>query len=143
MRMLGEDYKLFVRSSGGVYNPIAGEVGLQKASQTNMRDQSAKGDGRYKVQKPGRADVTISWSGKLQVPDPDGIERIKALELSGTAENYQIRVTPWDSDDVIFEASMYSASFEGPGADDDDNALVSFQLTLAAVPTVDRLTPAA
>ncbi len=143
MRMLGEHYKLYVNNGSGTYNPIAGEVSLQPSRQTNLRDQSAKGDGAYSVQAPGKTQVTISCSGKLQLPDPNGLERIHTMSKNRTAETYQIRVDPFATDDPVFEASMYVSNMNAPGADDDDNATFSFQLTLAAPPTIDLLTPAA
>ena len=140
-RMSGEDYRLFVKNASSVYNDIDGEVSLQPNRQTNMRDQSVKGDGAYMVKKPAKTDVTINLSGKLQLPDPDGIERVHDLAKTRTAADYQIRVTPFSGTDVIFEASMYASNMSGPGADDDDNGTFSFQLTLAATPTIDKLTP--
>lgn len=141
MRMGGEDYRLFVKSAGGVYNDIDGEVDVQPNRQTNMRDQSAKGDGAYMVQKPAKTNVTITCSGKLQLPDTDGVERVFDLAKSRTAADYQLRVTPFSASEVIFEASMYASNMSAPGATDDDNATFSFQLTLAAVPVKDQLTP--
>lgn len=141
MRMNGEDYRLFVKSAGGVYNDIDGEVSLQPNRQTNMRDQSVKGDGAYSVKKPAKTDVTFNVSGKLQLPDTDGIERVFELAKTRAANDYQLRVTPFAGTDVLFEASMYASNMSAPGADDDDNATFSFQLTLAAPPTVDKLTP--
>jgi len=140
-RMGGEDYRLFVKNASAVYNDIDGEVSLQPSRQTNMRDQSAKGDGAYMVKKPAKTDVTINVSGKLQLPDTDGIERIHDLAKTRVTNDYQLRVTPFSGSDVIFEASMYASNMTAPGADDDDNATFSFQLTLAAQPTIDKLTP--
>lgn len=141
MRMNGEDYRLFVKSAAGTYNDIDGEVSLQPSRQTNMRDQSAKGDGSYSVKKPAKTDVTINLSGKLQLPDTDGVERVFDLAKSRAANDYQMRVAPFSVSDVIFEASMYASNMSAPGADDDDNATFSFQLTLASPPTIDKLTP--
>lgn len=143
MRMLGEHYRLFVNKAG-VYHQIAGEVGFQPSRQTNMRDQSAKGDLGYAVKSPGKTDVTMACNGKLQLPDADGIERIHGLAKTRTAELYQIRVDPtfaFASGTEIFQASMYASDFSAPGANDDDNATFSFNLTLAEPPTLDQLTP--
>jgi hypothetical protein len=140
-RRLGQDYKLFVDDGAGTFNAIAGEVSLQQGRTTNLIDQSAKGDGAYAVQAAGKTQVTITCSGKLQVPDPNGIERVHTLSKNRTAGAFQIRLDPWASDDVLFAASMFASNFS-MGADDDDNATFSFQATLAAPPTVDLLEPA-
>jgi predicted secreted protein len=140
-RRLGHDYKLYVNNGSGTYNPIAGEVSLQVQRSTNLIDQSAKGDGAYSVQAPGKTQVTINVSGKLQLPDVNGLERLHTLAKDRDAGDIQIRLDPWASDDVIFAASMYVSNFS-TGADDDDNATFQLQLTLAAAPSVDLLEPA-
>lgn len=139
MRMGGEDYRLFVKSAGGTYNMLAGEGDIQQSAQTNMRDQSAKGD-TDAVEKPGKRRMNMTVSGKVQLPDVDGLERIKLLEKTKASNDYQIRVAPFTGSDVIFEAPMYTSNLS-MGFPDDDNATFSFQLSLAGATVKDQLTP--
>lgn len=138
-RIGGEDLRVYVKNAGGNYNPIAGEVDHQQSATTNMRDQSAKGD-TSAVERPGKRRLNITVSGKLQLPDPDGIERAKALDASKASNDYQIRQSPFTSGDVLFEAPMYTSGFSAT-APDDDNATFSFNLSLAGAIVKDQLTP--
>lgn len=139
-RRLGQDYKLYVDDGASNLNPIAGETSLSVARNTNLIDQSAKGDGAYAVQAVGKSEITISVSGGLQVPDANGLERIQSLATARTAGNFQVRVDPWSSSDTVFVASMYVSNFS-LSLDDNANATFSFNLTLASAPTKDQLSP--
>ncbi len=139
-RRLGQQYKLYVDNGSGVFNPLAGEQSLSIERSTQLIDQSVKGDGAYAVNAVGKSQLTISVGGGLIVPDANGIERVYTLANTRVASTVQIRLDPWASDDVLFEASMYVSNFSR-GKDDNANATFSFQLTLAAAPTVDVLEP--
>jgi len=137
---LGHEYKLYVANSGGTFNPVAGEVEHSRDGSTTLIDQSAKGTGQFALQAPGRKTLVITVSGKKNLPDTDGLERIYALQkvYPQVAGSFQIRKDPFAGGDVIFAGSMYVSNFND-AAPDQDNATFSFQLTCASAPTTDLL----
>ena len=139
-KKLGHEYKVFVDNGSGTYNAIAGEVEHNRDGSTTLIDQSAKGTGQFAVQTPGRKTLVITVSGKKDLPDPNGLERVYTLQKAypQTAGNFQVRKDPFTGSDIIFASSMYVSNFTD-GAADQDNASYSFQLTCASSPTTDLL----
>lgn len=137
MNLDGEDFLLYVADSNGNYNKVEGQTGLSISGASDFIDQTAKGD-TYKSRKPGRPDRTITCNGNIRLPDPTGLERVYALVISQAANNYQIRQRPFTTNDSVFTASMYSGNLDRD-LTDQQAATYTFQLTLAAQPTVDRL----
>lgn len=137
---LGHDYQVYVDNGSGTYNPIQGEIDHTRDGSTNLIDQSAKGTGQIALQAPGRKTLSMTVTGKKILPDASGLERVYTLQkvYPQVANSFQVRLTPFGTGDVKFQASMYVSNF-GDGAPDQDNATFSFQLTCAAAPTVDVL----
>jgi len=139
-KRLGHELKVYVANSSGVYNPIAGEVSHTRDGSTTLIDQSAKGTGQFAIQAPGRKTLVITVTGKKDLPDADGLERVYALQkvYPQVAGNFQVRKDPFSGSEVIFAASMYVSNFNDESPDQ-DNATYSFQLTCASAPTTDLL----
>lgn len=137
---LGQDYQVYIDNGSGSYFPVAGEITHTRDGNTTLIDQSAKGTGQIALQAPGRKTLSMTVSGKKQLPDTNGLERVYALQkvYPQVANNVQVRLTPFGGGDVKFQASMYISNFND-AAPDQDNATFSFQLTCAAAPTVDVL----
>ncbi len=142
-KKLGHEYKLFLDDGGGSFNEIAGQTGLTRDGSTNLIDQSSKTTGQFAIQAPGRKTFTITCPGKVELPDADGLERVHSLQkvYPQVAEDWQVRVSPFTTDDVVFAGSMYISNFQMDDPDQ-DNSTYSFQLTCAAAPSVDLLSPA-
>lgn len=139
-KRLGHEFKVYVDNGSGVFNPIAGEVEHSRDGSTTLIDQSAKGTGQFAIQAPGRKTLTITVSGKKDLPDASGLERVYALQkvYPQVAGNFQVRQDPFAGGDVKFASSMYVSNFND-SAPDQDNATFSFQLTCSAAPTTDLL----
>src|SRR4051812_36018123 len=120
---LGHEFKLYVANAAGTLNPIAGELEHNRDGSTTLIDQSAKGTGQFALQAPGRKTLVITVSGKKQLPDADGLERIYALQkvYPQVAGTFQIRKDPFSGSEVIFACSMYVSNFND-AAPDQDNA---------------------
>jgi predicted secreted protein len=144
-KKLGHEYKLFVGdgSTAENFSQIAGETGLTFDAPTNFIDTSSKTSGRYGEQTPGRSSLTITASGKLELPDADGLERVNELDATDpkTSGTFQIRVAPFADEDVVFQASMFVGNFNRDFSDQ-DNANWTFSLGLDGPPDVDLLVPA-
>lgn len=146
-KKLGHEYKLYVGDSATpteAFAQIAGQTGLTRDGSTALIDQSSKTTGQIAIQAPGRKTLTFTCTGKVEVPDENGLEEVYALQkvYPQAAANWQIRVSPFDAtDDLVFAGSMYISNFSIDDPDQ-DNSTYSFQLTCAAAPTTDLLTPA-
>jgi predicted secreted protein len=144
-KKLGHEYKLFVGDGevSEAFSDIAGETGLTFDAPTNFIDTSSKTSGRYGEQTPGRSSLTITASGKLELPDASGLERVNELDAATPKEsgNFQIRVAPFTEDDVVFQAAMFVGNFNKDFSDQ-DNATWTFSLGLDGPPDVDLLVPA-
>jgi hypothetical protein len=136
-RYRGEDFRVFVDNGSGSYNLVAGQTGLSTNNSTPMIDQSAKGD-VYSVKSPGRPDMSITVAGISDLPDTNGLERVFSLATARTANNYQVRKSPFAGGDVIFQASCYTGSFS-TSKDDQASYTYTFELTLASQPSVSQL----
>src|SRR5690606_850687 len=103
---------------------------------------SNKTTGQIALQAPGRKTLTITCTGVTTLPDADGLERVYAIQkvYPQVPANFQIRVAPFESGDVVFEASMYVSNFSQDDPDQ-QNSTYSFQVTLAAAPSTDLLLP--
>lgn len=140
-RRLGDDYKLYINNGAGVYNALAGEQNLSLARNTNLIDQSAKGDGAYAVKVAGKTEVTITVGGVGDLPDANGWERVHSRATGRLNETYQIRRTPFGAGDVVFEGLM-STSGGSRDLNSNESESLSYTLTTAQAPTVDLLVPA-
>lgn len=145
-KKLGHEYKLFV-GDGEVsesFTQIAGQTGLTRDGSTALIDQSSKTTGQIAIQAPGRKTLTITCTGKAELPDANGLERVYAIQKEYPQEpaNFQVRVDPFTDpeDDVVFAGSMYVSNFSLDDPDQ-DNSTFSFQITCADTPTVDGLEP--
>lgn len=146
MKYLGSEYKLYVGDGEEteVFTVIAGQTGLSFDVSTNFIDTSSKSTGRIGTQRPGRRAITITCSGKMELPDAKGLEEVFSLSKADPSlpANFQIRQTPFAADDVVFQGSMYVGGMS-QDMPDEDNATWSFELTPAAAPTTELLVPAA
>ena len=140
---LGHEYKLFVDNGSGTMSEIAGQVGLTRDGSTTLIDQSSKTTGQIALQAPGRKVLTITCTGKVALPDVNGLERVHAIQkvFPQASEAFEIRVSPWASGDVVFASEMYVSNFSLDDPDQ-DNSTYSFQVTSADNPTLDLLAPA-
>jgi predicted secreted protein len=141
-KRLGQEYRLYVGdgASGEVFTVIAGQTGLTLDGSTELIDQSSKESGQIALQAPGRKTLTVTCSGKLDLPDANGLEQVYDLQkvYPQVPNNFQIRENPFGPGDVMFSASMFISNFS-IDAPDQDNATYSFQLTLAEAPSIDLL----
>lgn len=142
-KKLGHEYKLFIDDGAGTFNEIAGQTGLTRDGSTELIDQSSKTTGQFAIQAPGRKNFTITCPGKTELPDANGLERVHTLQKAypQVAETFQIRVSPFATGDVVFQADMYISNFSMDDPDQ-DNSTYTFQLTLATAPATDLLEPA-
>lgn len=129
-------------ASPEVFTEIAGQTGVTWSSSTNYIDASSKSDYPYAVRSPGREDISIEVSGKLVLPDANGLEATHAAIFADpkVAKNVRLLDVEPSPDTTIFEASMFLGNWNA-GADDEDNRTFSFTATLAATPTTNDLTP--
>lgn len=145
-KKLGHEYKLYIGDGevSETFTQIAGQTGITRDGSTTLIDQSSKTTGQIAIQAPGRKTLTFTCTGKLEVPDANGIEAVYALQkvYPQVPANFQIRVDPFTDpeDDVVFAGSMYVSNWSDD-APDQDNATYSFQLTCAEAPTIDYLEP--
>ena len=142
---LGQNYRLFV-GDGAVteaFTAVAGQTGLTRDGSTTLIDQSSKTTGQFAIQAPGRKTFTITCSGKVKLPDANGLEEVYAIQKVYPQDpaNFQVRLDPFAADDVVFASSMYVSNFSMDDPDQ-DNSTYSFQVTCADTPTVDLLEPA-
>jgi len=142
---LGQDFRVFKGdgASPEVFTEIAGQRGLTRDISTNLIDQSSKSAGLFGLQTPGRKQITFSVTGVRDLPDASGLEAVYAQQAgssSQVAANYRVMNTGVSPNTTVFEASMYVSNFSQDD-DDQDSGGYSFQLTLAAAPTTDDLTP--
>jgi predicted secreted protein len=134
---LGHDYRLYVANSVGTQNVVAGQTECTISRPQDLIDITAKGD-TLKLRTPGRPDLTISASGFVRVPDPDGLERLYAVMLSQAAVVVQVRVTPYSASDLVYSGSCYVSNIER-GMSDQQGATWSCQLTAAAAASTDSI----
>jgi predicted secreted protein len=134
---LGHDYRLYVASSIGVMNLVAGQTDCTISRPQDLIDITAKTD-TLKLRTPGRPDLTISANGFVRTPDPDGLERLYAVMLSQASVVVQVRVTPYGAGDLVYAGSAYVSNIER-GMSDQQGATWSCQLTAAAAATTDSI----
>lgn len=141
---LGKNFRVrrVVAGSPVTYVEVAGQTGLTRDVATNLINQSTKTSGKYGLQAPGRDDLTITVNGIRDLPDANGLEAVYAQRSADpqVAAVYQVVNIAPSPVAVVFQASMYVSNFSQDDPDE-DNATYSFQLTLAAAPTIDDLTP--
>ena len=143
-KLLGNNYRLWLESATpGTYNEIKGQSNLVVNRSSSLIDTSSKDDGAYGTQAPGLKSLTIDVTLVPNLPDANGYTRLQTAALASptTASLFQIRKngsTGADPADVVFQASMYIANLNNTL---NKNAAVdaSFQLSLAAPPTIDAL----
>lgn len=141
-RELGRYFKLYAGNDASpeVFTVVAGQTGLTRDASSNLVDQSNKADYPYAVQAPGRANFTITCTGKRVLPDANGLELIYTAFKNQTAINCKVGNTV--ASPVVFPlvGSFYITSFSQDDQDE-DNGTFSFVATPAAAPSVDDLTP--
>lgn len=139
---LGQNYKLFVDDGAGTLNEIQGQTGLTFDGSTALIDQSSKTTGQIAIQAPGRKTLTITCTGKVVLPDANGLERVHTIEkvYPQVSERFEIREDPHLVGDIVFAGEMFVSNFSLDHPDQ-DNSTFSFQLTPAAAPSVDDLSP--
>jgi hypothetical protein len=143
-RKLGQNYRLYVGSGASpeVFSVLAGQRSLTRDESTPLIDQSSKETGQYALQTPGRKALTLTVEGILDLPDANGIERLKTASNADplVPVAIQIQDTSVSPNAVVFECEMYPGNFN-MGADDQDNATYSFSLTAESAPSTDDLSP--
>lgn len=141
-KLLGNNYRLWIESATpGTYNEVKGNTSLKINRQAGQIDTSTKDDFPYGTQAPGLKNLTVDAEVYPNLPDANGYTRLETLSQGSAATKFQIRkggstgATPAD---VVFEGSMYIGNFD---TDFGKNNVVksTFQLTLAAAPTIDTL----
>lgn len=142
-KKLGNDYRLWIESATpGTYNEIKGNSTLKTSRQTGLVDTSTKDDFPYGTQSPGLKSLTIDAEIYPNLPDANGYTLLEttANASTTTAKKFQIRKggSGGLTGDAIFEASMFIGNFDSDYSKN-DVVKCTFQLTLAAPPTVDAL----
>ncbi|MBB5684292.1 phage tail tube protein [Sphingobium boeckii] len=141
-KKLGNDYRLWIDSSTpGTPAQILGQTTLKISRQAGQIDTATKDDFPYGTQAPGLKSLTIDAEIYPNLPDASGYTRLETVGAGSAPVLFQIRkggsagVAPAD---VVFAASMYVGNLD---TDFSKNDVVkcTFQLTLAAAPTIDTL----
>jgi len=140
-KLLGNDYRLWIEgATPGTYAEVKGNTTLKISRQSGSIDTSTKDDFPYGTQAPGLKTLTIDAEIYPNLPDTTGYGTLETAAQGSTPKNFQIRKggSTGDEDDAVFEASLYIGNFD---TDFSKNDVVkcTFQLTLAASPTVDAL----
>ncbi|MDX3908422.1 MAG: phage tail tube protein [Sphingobium sp.] len=140
-KLLGNDYRLWIESAvAGTYNEIKGGTSTKVNRQAQTIDTSTKDDFPYGTQAPGLKSLTLDSENYPNLPDATGYGRLETVSKGTVPVGFQIRKggSAGDTDDVVFEASMYVGNFD---TDFGKNDVVksTFQLSLAAAPTIDEL----
>ena len=140
-KKLGNDYRLWIESAtAGTYNEVKGQTGTKVSRQSSNFDTSTKDDFPYGTESPGLKKLTLDFEIFPNLPDTTGYGRIETVALGSAPNKFQIRKNGSSgvSGDAVFEALMYIGNFD---TDFPKNDVVkcTFQLTLAAAPTIDAL----
>lgn len=141
-RELGRYFRVYAgdAASPEVFTLVAGQTGLTRDASSNLVDQSNKGDYPYAIQAPGRANFTITCTGKRVLPDASGLELVYTSFKNQTTRNFKIGNSVASPVVYPLVGEFYVTSFSQDDPDE-DNGSFSFVLTPAAAPTVDDLTP--
>jgi len=138
----GNDYRLWIDNGSGVYSEIKGQQDLTVNRDSSLIDTSSKDDGAYGTQMPGLKSCSINCEIYPNLPDASGYGRLETVALASpqAANNFQVRKggSAGSGSDVVFQASMYVGNFN-TAKPKNGVVGVSFQLALAAAPTVDAL----
>jgi predicted secreted protein len=133
----GKNWRIAVGDGAGpeVFTEIAGEVSFDWSRSSKEIDTSSKDDGAYATIGYGRQSVSISVSGKLTLPDADGLERVAEVSKSATPQcNFKIM----KGAAVKFAGTMSIGNLSTTHADD-EVCTYKFDLKTAAAPTTDDL----
>lgn len=140
-KLLGNDYRLWLESTTpGTYHEIKGQTTLKISRQAQQIDTSTKDDFPYGTQAPGLKSLTIDFEIYPNLPDATGYTRFETLSQGTAPTKFQIRKggASGDTDDAVFEASLYIGNFD-TDMSKNDVLKVTGQLTLSAAPTIDTL----
>ena len=141
-KLLGNNYRLWIDNGSGTYFEIKGQQGLTVNRQSGLIDTSSKDDGAYGSQAPALKSVSLDCEIYPNLPDANGYGRLETIALASTTNpvNFQVRKggSSGTPSDAVFQASMYVGNFNTEKGKN-DVVKVSFQLALAAAPTIDAL----
>ena len=134
---LGKNYRLQVGNGQATetFVSIAGEQSLSFSTSPDKIDGSSKDDGDYKVEFYGQQSISLQVSGKVKLPDTGLGLLDTARKTLGSAIDIQI-VDTLNANAVKWAASMSVGAFKWDG-NDKDAVTYSFDLAVAAAPTVD------
>lgn len=140
----GTDYRLWIESATpGTYNEIKGQTGHDVKRQGGLFDTSSKDDGAYGTEMPGQKKVNLDFEIFPNLPDANGYGRLESAALASPSlpVNFQVRKggSAGVTGDAVFQASMYIGNFD-TSYPKDGPVKCTFQLALAAAPTIDALT---
>lgn len=139
MKLKGNDYRLFVgNADGSQFAQPAGQGNLTRNGGRNFTSNATKDTEGYDTQTPGLRTLTLTLQLTPSLPDENGYTRMEALNISDEEAIYQIRKKPFAEDDVVFAASMYT-TLDDTAYNQGESVTVGTTLTLAATPTVDKL----
>lgn len=143
-KRLGNDARLWIADSGGVYHMISGNMNLSRSLTSQTIDTSTKSDFPWGTQAPGTRGGSISGTFLPDLPDANGFERLAEIALDLNAQNIadvQIRTrgaAGADPADVIFEGDVYVTDFSDE-ANMNGPHTHSCTLVFAAAPRVYKL----
>ncbi|HWU03171.1 MAG TPA: phage tail tube protein [Novosphingobium sp.] len=134
----GKDFRIKV--SDGAATPafliIAGEQKTSRKGSSDSIDTTSKDDGTYKTSGFGQKSITASINGVTKLPDA-GYSRLYAVQkMAVPVAEFQFVSTL--TGEVFFQAMMSVGNFSDD-YDQKNGASWSFDLTLAAAPTIDKV----
>jgi predicted secreted protein len=140
----GQNFKLRVANAASpyTYTLVAGQRGLTREVASQLINLASKSSGIYGEQAPGRSNLVFNINGVRDLPDAAGLERVYALAtaLVKLPALFQVVKTDVSPVKVVYQGSMYVGNFS-QSDNDQEGATYSFQLTVAAAPTADDMTP--
>lgn len=143
-KRFGNDYRLWIESATpGTYNEIRGQTSTKVNRQSGTFDTSSKDDGAYGTEGQGQRKLSMDLEIYPNLPDATGYTRLETA-ANATPQvpiNFQIRKNGSSgvSGDAVFQASMNIGNFD-TDFPKDGAVKATFQLSLAAAPTIDALT---
>lgn len=133
---LGKDWRLYIGSGGGseTFAALGGEGSLEVQRASDDIDLTSKDDATYKSGSYGLQQITLSVSGKLNLPDT-ALARLETVIKSGNPNvNIQVKKGSTIKFACAVAVGNFSASFPAEGP-----ATYSFNMRNVGAPTTDAL----
>lgn len=133
---LGKDWRLYIGSGGGseTFAALGGEGSLEVQRASDDIDLTSKDDATYKSGSYGLQSITLTVSGKVNLPDT-ALARLETVVKSGTP-NVNIQVRKGASQKFVCAVSVGNLSVAYPA---EGPATYSFNARNNGAPTTDTL----